>query len=385
MRGVAINRASSVIDVEQALALTTRVFGEQGAVPDYGTHKARLWEKDPYFRPDSLVLARTTLGRVVGVIRLVPRTIYRCSQPFRVAGITSVCVDPEFRGQGISTLLMEYALESCRSEGFELAMLFARRAADHYYTRFGFWGISAYSRVTIRPGSRGPRTGQSFSFKPVARKHTTLFARTYAECYANCFGRVDRSLEYWRFLTDRIALSPGLSWVSVSCGGKPVGYAFVSGSSVNEIACHADVDPSEAFAAVGRWMGERGSRGALVLDMPPQHTMLSRIQGVDITVERRECSYGGHMVRVLDVAAIMAKLEERVVKVDAYPSSARTVMDCDGLRMTADAQRNCNESGGDVWPSFRQTCWLLGAESVSAQCASAERPLPFNMSLPDHF
>jgi len=309
--------------------------------------------------------------------------IFRSLQRFRVAGITSVCVDPEFRGKGVSSLLMNYTLNFCRSAGFELALLFARRAADHYYTRFGFWGIAAYSRATIRLDNRALPELSTFRFAP-ATSFDETYSQAHAETYAECFGRFERSPAYWRFLFDRLGVSPGLEWLSISSGNTIVGYAFIAGGTVAEIACLQSVDPLDVLAAIRNRVGTASPDRTIVLDLPPQHHMLSGIRDTDIKLERRECSYGGHMVRILNTEAVADKLASRVSSLLPQKSVAREVMECDRLRI-APKRDTRRYSNNDTSLSFRQTSWLLGAQTISASCPTIDRLLPFNVSLPDQF
>ena len=150
MSFLSFSLASSDEDVDAAFRLAVSVFGPSSGIDHYDRYKFSLWRDDPSFALDNFVLARTYEGSVCGLVRIVPRKVFRGEQAFVVAGISSVCLSPQQRGKGISVALMEHALECCRQRGFDFSFLFARRAADHYYTRFGFQGISSYNQLKVR-------------------------------------------------------------------------------------------------------------------------------------------------------------------------------------------------------------------------------------------
>jgi len=54
------------------------------------------------------------------------------------AYILNVYTEPEFRGRGISTTLMQAAVEHCRAEGFATVWLHATEAGRRVYEKVGF-------------------------------------------------------------------------------------------------------------------------------------------------------------------------------------------------------------------------------------------------------
>jgi predicted N-acetyltransferase YhbS len=144
-----VRPARSDAEAHEAYALALSIFGETAAMDAYRDYKTALWFDDPAYAPENVIVARSG-GAICGVSRIVPRTLYRRGQAYAMAGISSVCVAPALRGRGLSRTLIEHTLERCRARGFDFAFLVARRAADHYYTRFGFRGIASYSRVVVR-------------------------------------------------------------------------------------------------------------------------------------------------------------------------------------------------------------------------------------------
>src|SRR5688500_11056024 len=204
MRELNVAPAQSDADADAAFELALGVFTGSSPLDDYPRFKTVLWKEDPHFALENLLLARDTAGRLAGVVRLVPRILYRTDQKLTVAGISSVCVDPDFRGKGYSSSLMEFAVEQSCMRGFDLALLIARRAADHYYTQFGFWGISSYNKVTMMPSDRAATARPAITLSPPKVEHINLYAQAYLDCYRETFGYFERTPQYWDFLLKKI-------------------------------------------------------------------------------------------------------------------------------------------------------------------------------------
>ncbi len=379
---VVIAPARTAAEAEEALALATRVFSAQSALAGYPEYKAALWKEDPAWEPGNVVLARTDGGRLAGLIRIVPRTLFRMAQRYTVAGISSVCIDPEFRGRGLSVPLMEHALEHARSRGLQLALLIARRAADHYYTRFGFWGVSSYNRATFRLETAGG-SGQAVAFADPGPRDFDMYAAAHVDSYAGCFGRFERTPAYWRFLASKLAAVNGMKWLTITLGGVAAGYVIFSGETVHEIAYVAGVPAPELVRALPAALQASGGI-PLAFEIPPQHRLVRDMAHADMTVSFRECSYGGHMVRILDVGAVADAYARRAADRYAAMGAGRMETMVDGIRIACDGESSRATVVADGPSlSYAQTCCLLGSHTLSATPDGHDRMLPFNVSFPD--
>jgi predicted acetyltransferase len=349
-----VRAARSDAEAHEAFALALSIFGETTAVDAYRDYKTALWFDDPAYAPENVIVARSG-GAICGVSRIVPRTLYRRDQPYAMAGISSVCVAAAMQGRGLSRTLIEHTLERCRARGFDFAFLVARRAADHYYTRFGFWGVASYSRVMVRVPA--PAAAPALVLGAPDAADVPVYSAAYDACYANTFWRVERSAAYWDFLMQRCRYQ-GLSFSSLVQDGRSVGYAITSAAAVHELAYTEEVP---AGALVRLLAHAVGADATLPLEMPPEHRFVAAAYGLDMTLSARECTYGGHMARVLNTARLLERL------------AARAPEDAAALAHLAHA--GC--------PDHRETCRLLGAWSPTETRHGEDRPLHFDVSLVD--
>ena len=68
-------------------------------------------------------------------------------QILKVAGLSSICIDPNFQGYGFGKELMERSIIYLDQRGYDLSFLIARRAVDRFYTKFGYFGASSYQSL----------------------------------------------------------------------------------------------------------------------------------------------------------------------------------------------------------------------------------------------
>lgn len=346
-------------DAEAAQKLALSIFAPASDLPAYAEYKAALWFEDPAYVPENVIVARSG-GEICGVTRIVPRTMFRADEAYEMAGISSVCVSPVMQGRGVSRELLAHTLERCRERGFDFAFLVARRAADHYYTRFGFWGIASYSRVSIRLPDSTP-SGTVLLGEPDT--HDIPFYRAVHEaCYAGTFGRIARTDAGWRFMLQRCRYL-GLRVASFSSNSRKVGYAIFGETAVHELAYTCDAPVGALLHALGHVLSVTAPVKLLTLTLalPPEHRLFADAYGLDMTLSLRECTYGGHMARVLNAGKLLLRVRKRAAEAAAALDHL-----CDAKSL-----------------SHRDTCRILGAWSPTDTSPLENTPLHFNVSLLD--
>lgn len=351
MHNLLVRPVQNAGEFTEAYNIALSVFAENTSMPGYADYKLFNWESDPYFNYKNILLAKYD-GKPAGLIRIVPRKLFRGTSSYSVAGISSVCLLPQLRGRGLSVSLMEQTLAYCKEQGYEIAFLFARRAADHYYTRFGFHGITSYSRVFV--SSSVKRVQVQLSVSGFDAELCSLYNEAYENCYRDCFGRIERTAAYWKFAIDLIEQRKEYRFYTILHNEMPIGYLIAGKTNICEIAVNTAIPGEELIQLVVSNRLVECANDKIEIEMLPQHSLMNSFRGTDITVQSRECTYGGRMVKILDVDTVNGKFKKKMA---------------------------VNEK--DIL-SYTDTCNLLGVLSPTAS-QNEEDQLPFDIGSIDHF
>jgi GNAT superfamily N-acetyltransferase len=350
-----IEHVSTEHDYMAAFNLALSVFSPQNSSIDYGANKFFTWDEDPYFKYENILLAKYK-GIPAGLIRIVPRELFRVDKVFSVAGISSVCLLPEYRGKGLSVILMDEALRYCKGLGYDISLLFARRNADYYYTRFGFHGISSYSQISVKKPQQ-LNVPNRYSFADGDLNLLEIYAQAYDKTYANCFGKFQRTPEYWKFLFVSLSYKPHCHNRIIKFNGRAIGYIISDSKKILEIATTEDIFGKEFILFLMENL-EISTGDSLQFEMLPQHSMVKQLYGLDVTFQSRGCIFGGHMLKVINEENVRLKLN---------PPSLDF-----GLKNRKDIL------------SHAETCDLLRVTYPTLQ-SNSDSLIPFDISSIDHF
>jgi GNAT superfamily N-acetyltransferase len=338
-----------------AFNLAFSVFSDQNTSVKYKDNKFFTWEKDPYFKFENILLAKYK-GVPAGLIRIVPRKIFRIDKSISVAGISSVCILPQYRGKGLSVKLMDEALRYCKDLEYDVSLLFARRNVDYFYTRFGFHGISSYSHICIKKPQQ-LTISKGYSLAELDFNFLNIYSEAFERTYANCFGRLHRNMEYWKFLFNSLLFKSNCHFKTIKFKNIAIGYVIWDTNKVLEIAITEDINNKDfihfLFENLAISTGD-----SLKFEMLPQHSMVKQFYGLDVTFESRECVFGGHMVKVLNEKNVRCKFNN-------FSSSIESIVD-------------------DKFLSHAETCDLLGV-SYPTLVSRSDFLFPFDICSVDHF
>lgn len=341
----------SIYEYEDAYRVAIEVFSPSSVLSSYEDHKRASWINDPYFNYQNIFIAKMG-NKIIGVIRIVPREISIQATKLRLAGISSVCLLPEFQGKGLSVSLMGKALSYATYLGYEVSALFARRSADYYYNRFGFFGLASYSKFFLKNAETDSKfidlALDDFSFDDI-----DLYAEAYLYSYKECSGYIYRTSEYWRFLLTGLRLKNDSVFKAIKRGLNNVGYVIYKNNHIYELA----IQKGEDGLAIVDFLNTRlrnNHEVQLIVNALPQHRIVPFLKEKDVTYQTRECYYGGHMVRILNIKSVSEKI-------------------------------NCNSKFSNFKNSlltYAETCEMLKVWTPSSH---KEGYLPFDICEMDHF
>jgi GNAT superfamily N-acetyltransferase len=378
-----IGPSRSMPEAIDARSLAIKVFG---AISDNNADattrfKTRVWNDHVGLDPKTVMVVALDNGEIVGTCRVLPRLMHRAGEPLAAAGISSVCLAEESRGQGISRPLLERALIAAKDFGSVIAFLDARRAYDHYYTKFDFHGLSVYPKISMKVSDLP--LGQGIRFETTQPTEFDTLNAYYESCYRDCFGRLQRSPSAWRAISEHLDFL-GAPIRTLCRLGRTCGYLIENDGCIEEIAFDPDIRPFELFGAVARLLGIGQT---LVMNITPTHLGFRAIADAraDVALSWRQCPYGGHMIRVVDrdklcgVVAQRAGLQARALGLGSYEERQDAlVLRWDGTKMTASLDAESDSPLG-----FETTRALLGASLPFASPTILDLALPLHIGLPD--
>jgi GNAT superfamily N-acetyltransferase len=153
-----------------------------------------------------------------------------------VASIGGVCTHPDYRGQGLSTRLLDYCMRKLTADGARLLLISGTRGL---YTRAGCVPAQQFEYLKIRPGEGGtpPRTGAASEatlslrseanglvLRPATKADASLCARLYQTESVRFVRRVGDFVEHFSHLEEFTRAEDRI----VEVGGRPVAYFFLS-------------------------------------------------------------------------------------------------------------------------------------------------------------
>jgi len=289
---------------DQALKLAAASFPmPQDHNEDFATlRKTQLLQEHPGFKQDSTVVVCASDGSVVGSAFLIDCTLPLKDTILKGVFISSVSVAESARGQGLSRQLMDAIIGSSRMCGVDIAMLISRKGVDGYYTRFGFWGLSQYSKATLEFATlpSGKESAKSTKLTPVVMRNFGTCAALHTNNYNKLFGHCVRKPEMWKYILYKTRYI-GMQFDLVSIAGKTAGYVIHDGKgNLYEIATVSEEFTYNPYTFLKACAPDVER---VTLHVHPTHPFLEKLEGADISLTLREYPYGGHMVRVLNPAA----------------------------------------------------------------------------------
>lgn len=291
--------ARNEIEREQALNIAANSF----FLPELSHHegflrKAFFLRSHPGFTNVSPIVICNHVGKVVGSAFLIDCKIrLKCGLHLEGAFISSVSIKDGERGRGLSNLLMDASINSARDRDLSILLVIARRAVDGYYNRFGFWGLSQYSNVTLEPASwpLNKRFSQPLRLVPASAEDLIHCIALHVESYKYLVGSCLRNLEMWHYILRKLPYFK-IRFDMIYIGGESVGYVIYDGKgNVYEIAISGQsvFEPRAIFEACAEGIDR------VTLHVHPTHPFLEKLDGLDVSLTLRECPYGGHMARIL--------------------------------------------------------------------------------------
>lgn len=374
-----IGCARNLQEVDSALTLATLTFRSQETPPDKSVDIKRLLVS-PYgtLSKRNVVVLINSTGEVCGACFLVDRDFYRGAGKLKGTFLSSICIAESSRGKGLSKLLMNGAIAECEHRGTAFAILIARRAADYFYNKFSFWGLSQYSNINVKliNASVSVRT---CSFSPAIEADLAEVSSLYESTYSCLYGACARSFEYWKHVLWKIE-NQKHNFVVCKTQGRVSGYAIFSGSDIYELASTDNVSCFELLHNIGRSYSLKD----ITINCSREHPIVRELHGLDFSLTQRQCNYGGHMVRIINDGILLEYIKEEI-KGEVFHLDVGNYAEMHAGALIELRKGNINITLSTSPFGYENTCFLMGVEYLSATPSgrSIYKPRSFNVPLAD--
>ena len=279
--------AESELDIAAAIELEHLVIGSRGTVAE----KILLWSRYPKFLKRDIVMM-TCKQSCIGVVRIVPQIFLFSGQRYKSAGISAVSIHPDYRGMGLSKILMDYAINEITDRKFDFSHLIARRAVDHYYNKFDFFGASSYQKIVIAKQSGIPASDLRLA-EGVSEQDLGVFQESYRYSYEFVNGRCHRNWDLWlHILFRKNYLDCSIRAIKSVCGNT-IGYVVLKENTIYELGLLEEYyDTKPVYKLISLLSFSDG------WFLPFKHRLTCFLRYYDVQFISRECYFGGHMLRL---------------------------------------------------------------------------------------
>lgn len=373
-----IGCARSPQELESAIALAAVTFRSNEDVVTALDVKLYLMSPRVRITENDVVVIADDDQKILGTCFLIDRLFNKKGIRLKGTFLSSICIAESMRGKGLSSQLMNCAIAECESRSSDFAILIARRAVDHFYNKFGFWGISTYSKL-------------SFKFDEIAKLNYRCVIRSATEkdidsiekihilVYSFLLGSCERSLENWRHILWKTKWQ-GASFTIFQTEGVVVGYVIHSASDIFEIAAANGASYLDLLSCLGREFSVK----TFAVHTSQYHPIVNELRDLDFSIYSRQCSYGGHMVRIVADKKMLEIFRQDLKGYFLGTEQTKHTL-CtkhfDVELSDADISININTSAF----GYENTCHLMGSSYLSAepQIQSLLNLRPFNVPVFD--
>ncbi|MFC2117207.1 hypothetical protein ACFLSY_01015 [Bacteroidota bacterium] len=341
------------------------------------------WFHEPHIHLSNVYLMRSKHKHILGGLRTVRRKIFRNEQEFKVVGIAETFVNSKFQGQGIAKALTESVCDKNKEGDADLLFIVSRKNIDYFYLKHQGYGLGSYSKVLIKNIKDDDK---KYIICETKKRNLEVLMNIYNYSYENCFGRIERKSKYWNFLLDSMSLR-NLKLYNLMDENYIVGYFALAGNEIVEIGALPNYDYRQIIVDIYNQFSDLFENQFLSLNIPKNHKLFSNDLFFDITISNRECYYGGHIIKIINMKNVSSMAEKRLKKEYSKLNISSLEFNVDELIINWDGKKVKIDFPENHEPSYQETTFLLGSQQVYANTNQFANIgcLPFSISRLDEF
>ena len=242
-----IGVARNAKELEEAILLAAIVFRSDNGNTTEEIIEIKWGLTSPYktLSENDVVVIIAANGEVCASCFLIDRNFYRGKIKLKGTYLSSICVSDGFRGKGLSHLLMNAAIKEVKKRKNDFAVLIARKAVDHFYNKFQFWGLSQYSKIEMQlPYIINDQ--KEFEFVAPSPNNFRELNDIYNDTYKALYGAAERNQDYWNYILWK-SENQKIQFRLVKIREVILGYIIFSGTEVFEFALSKSVSTLEVL------------------------------------------------------------------------------------------------------------------------------------------
>ena len=204
-----------------------------------------------------------------------------------------------------------------------------------------------------------PTSYSDYFISPATNKDLATVNELYDSTYAKLFGSCVRSIKYWKYVLWKAEIQ-NFNFLLFKSEGVAIGYVIYKNNDIYEIATTNNTSTLELLYT----MRERYSINNVILHCSDQHPLIFELGELDFSCTRRQCYFGGHMVRILDADCLLNCLEGELHHTAlTLGISNHTEVNGDSEIKIRDKKLDVKILGSPYY--YKNTCFLMMANSLS--------------------
>lgn len=229
------------------------------------------WFFDNVFKPENTVAAIEN-DRILSAMQLLDFDVVMRGKTYPCTYIAGVSTQPEFRGRGLATKVMEYAEEIIKSRGKEFALL--TPSIDNFYEKFGY--TSCYERLEYSycPSDFKPDKSGCVSHK-AGLSDAADMTKVYDGFCGFFDGYVKRTEKDFADIIEQYSLENGGVYIFYDKSDKPVSYIVYDLSDRTIFADEIAYTCKEGLDAALEFIYLHGSQIDRCVIFAPSHSLLN--------------------------------------------------------------------------------------------------------------
>tara|TARA_B100000963_G_scaffold350776_1_gene361470 strand:- start:1174 stop:2232 length:1059 start_codon:yes stop_codon:yes gene_type:complete len=241
--------------------------------------------------------------KIIGCCIIIDRNIFSEEEVIKTSFLSFICIDDKFRGRGLSIQLMNFAIEECKKRDSKISFVIARKLVDNYYNKFGFFGVSQYSKIKLKLVPKVIL--KSYNFYDFDESDIPKINKVYNYSYQKILGSFRRYSDYWKFIKNKCK-SLKLNFKTIYRDKKFIGYIIYNNESIYEISL---INKENYLEILEYLLNLKKIKSLISIECSLDHPVNFWLHECDYSLEIRQCLFGGHMARINDPKFFVSRIK----------------------------------------------------------------------------